>query len=197
MGLKIKICGLTRLKDAEQALELGADALGIVLESSSPRYAGENPEALGIPAAVGPYALCVAVLGPYQQVPAQFHMIQCLPEPGLPARRPLLSVVRVRPGDTLESVLERIGNADAVVLDSHSKGAFGGTGNHLDWGIAKEVVEASRAKVVLAGGLTPENVASAIEQVHPYAVDVSSGVESSPGIKDAEKLKAFFASARG
>jgi phosphoribosylanthranilate isomerase len=197
MSTRIKICGLTRLADAELAVELGADALGVVLEETSPRYAGDNEEALSIPTRLGPYVLSVAVLGPYKPAPAQFHVVQCLPEPGILMARPLLPVVRVRPADTLETVIDRIGNSSAVVLDAHSKAAYGGTGSRLDWGLVSAIVAQSSAHVVLAGGLNAENVAMAIDKVKPYAVDVSSGVESAPGVKDHAMLRAFIAAARG
>jgi len=192
----IKICGITRLTDAELAVELGADALGLNLEPSSSRSIRNNPEALSIPERLGPYTLCVAVLGPYRPVPSQFHMIQSVDDVPATDARPSLKALRVSPEDTVETVLARIGDRSAILLDAFDPQLYGGTGRRVDWGLAAEIVARSRAKIVLAGGLTPENVAAAVQSVHPYAVDVCGGVEAEPGIKDPQKLAVFIQAAR-
>jgi len=194
---RVKICGLTRLQDAELAAEAGADILGFVLEPTSRRSIHENPEALQIPERLGPYVMCAAVLGPYRPVPPQFHMIQCLDEVPRSAHRPALKALRVAADDTVDTVLERIGRHSAVHLDAFDTQLYGGTGRRVDWAVAAEVVVRSRAKVILAGGLTPDNVAAAIQWVKPYGVDVSGGVEAEIGVKDAGKLRAFVQAARG
>ncbi|HLK16646.1 MAG TPA: phosphoribosylanthranilate isomerase [Fimbriimonadaceae bacterium] len=197
MRTRVKICGLTRLQDAELAAEAGADILGFVLEPTSRRSIHENPEALQIPERLGPYVMCAAVLGPYRPVPPQFHMIQCLDEVPRSAHRPALKALRVAADDTVDTVLERIGRHSAVHLDAFDTQLYGGTGRRVDWAVAAEVVVRSRAKVILAGGLTPDNVAAAIQWVKPYGVDVSGGVEAEIGVKDAGKLRAFVQAARG
>jgi phosphoribosylanthranilate isomerase len=103
-----------------------------------------------------------------------------------------VSVARVKSGDTVESVISGAGHADALLLDAFASGSYGGTGHCIDWDFAAQVVEVCPKPVILAGGLTPENVAEAIRRVRPYAVDVCTGVESSDGIKDAAKLRALF-----
>jgi len=194
---QVKICGLTRLADAELAVELGVDALGFNLEPSSRRSIHDNPEALSIPDRLGPYVLCAAVLGPYRPAPPQFHMIQCVDDLPKSETRPRLKVVRVGPDETVETILARIGDRAAVLLDAFDTKMYGGTGRRVDWALAAEVVVRCQAKVILAGGLTPENVAAAIQWVRPYAVDVSGGVEAEIGVKDAGKLRAFVQAAKG
>jgi phosphoribosylanthranilate isomerase len=178
------------------ALELGADALGFVLEPSSKRSVLGNADALQIPYRLGPFALCVAVLGHYRPVPAQFHLVQSVDELPESEVRPGVKALRISANDTVDSVLAQIGQHPSVLLDAFAVGQFGGTGHQIDWQLAAEITARTRAKVILAGGLTPENVGIAIEIVRPYAVDVSGGVESTPGIKDASKLKAFFDAAK-
>ncbi len=192
-----KICGITRQEDAELALELGADALGFVLEPSSKRSIHENAEALAIPSRLGPYTLCVAVLGPYRPVPRQFHLIQSVGSVPERVFRPSLLSLQLRPEDTVESVLSKIGNRSSVQLDGFAADKYGGTGHTVNWELVAEVITRSNAKIVLAGGLTPDNVAKAIEITRPYAVDVSGGVEKGPGIKDPAKLKAFLEAVKG
>ncbi|MHB8636047.1 MAG: phosphoribosylanthranilate isomerase [Fimbriimonadaceae bacterium] len=197
MNTGIKICGLTRLADAELAVELGANALGFVLEPTSPRSIHENCEALSIPERLGPYVLCVAVLGPYRSVPPRFHAIQCVDDVPESVGKPTIKAIRVGADDTADTILAKIGTRAAALLDAFDSQHFGGTGRRVDWEVAAEVVARSNAKIILAGGLTPDNVAAAIESVCPYAVDVSGGVEGDLGIKDAGKLRAFFQAARG
>ena len=93
-------------------------------------------------------------------------------------------------------LIAEAGNADAILVDANIEGRHGGTGQLADWDLAAEVVRVSTKPVVLAGGLTPDNVADAIRKVRPYAVDVATGVESEPGIKDEAKMRAFFDAVR-
>jgi phosphoribosylanthranilate isomerase len=193
----VKICGLCRQEDAELAAELGADALGFVFEPTSPRYVGSpdwSPDWLQ-----GLWPELVAVFGPvrFLGLSSRFGTVQGVewPEPGgqsVQIRQPVLRV-----GPNALSELEGVGNGAArIVLDAPHATAFGGTGNTVDWDLAAEIVAASSVPVVLAGGLRPENVAEAIRRVRPFGVDVSSGVESSPGVKDPAKLRAFFEAVR-
>jgi len=167
------------------------------LEPTSRRSIHGDPEALAIPERLGPYVMCVAVLGPYRPVPQQFHMIQCVDDLPSSVDRPSLKALRVEADEPVEALLARIGAHSAVMLDAHDPHLFGGTGRRVDWALAAEVVVRSKAKIVLAGGLNPDNVAAAIQWVRPYAVDVSGGVEAEIGIKDSGKLRAFIQAAKG
>jgi phosphoribosylanthranilate isomerase len=189
--VRVKICGITRVEDAIQADEAGADAIGVILFSDSPRCV--TPERAGeIFTSVGPFITRVAVThtssrrdlarilalrpGAIQiSHPFNFH------------EKPLATILRVvRPGMTTP------GDTDALVVDQSM-----GTGTHFDPAFARELVRRSSVPVVLAGGLTPLNVAEAIRSVRPYAVDVASGVEVRPGIKDPSRVAAFIQAARG
>ncbi|MBI3721170.1 MAG: phosphoribosylanthranilate isomerase [Fimbriimonas ginsengisoli] len=195
--IQVKICGLTRTVDVELATSLGADALGFVLEPSSPRFV--SPQSLGylIAAASGP--LRVAVFGPAREdAPWEhFDAVQAISWP-LPVPEGLrsLQVLRLKPGDDLENHLALVKEADVIVLDAFSEPVYGGTGTIVDWELAAEVVRISFRPVILAGGLTPNNVAETIGRVRPHGVDVSSGVEASPGVKDPAKLRDFIQAAR-
>ena len=112
--------------------------------------------------------------------------------------KPYLKAIRVKPGFDLGRVMAQYPTANGFLLDSFNKSVYGGSGERFDWALIPAQLRASnkQAKVILAGGLQPDNVGSAIKQVQPFAVDVSSGVEASPGIKDAEKMKAFVKGVR-
>ncbi|MFQ3586100.1 MAG: phosphoribosylanthranilate isomerase [Fimbriimonadaceae bacterium] len=190
----VKVCGLTRREDAELAAELGASALGFVFEPSSPRFVGDGwfPDWLS-----GLGVERVAVFGPFRAgVAERFDRFQATgwdeAEPESPSRIRRISAVRVRAGDTVASILAQVGDADRLLLDAYDPGGYGGMGRRIDWALASEVVRASPVPVALAGGLTPDNVADAVGQVRPAMVDVSSGVETSPGIKDPARMRAFF-----
>lgn len=194
--VRVKICGLTRAEDVDAAIELGADALGFVLEPTSPRYVGDEHEHLTM--RVPPFIDRVAVFGRTRDISlAGFEAVQAVEWPVMPRvsiRR--IHALRVQGLLPTEVPAEWLG-ADALLLDSYKEGLYGGTGLSMDWGFASSVVRAFPKHVILAGGLTPENVAEAIRIVRPYAVDVSSGVESSPGFKDHGKMRAFVQAARG
>lgn len=194
--MKVKICGLTRLEDAEAALELGADALGFILEPTSPRCL--TIEQLSIPVRLGPFALTFAVYGPCaKEIPKQFAAYQF--ESGIHPEgetRRSLKVIRFNSQDSIESILAKFEGLDWVAIEAKSDQGYGGVGAKLDWGQAAEVVAAAKIPVVLAGGLNPENVAEAVKKVKPYAVDVASGIESAKGIKDFGKMKRFIFEAK-
>jgi phosphoribosylanthranilate isomerase len=204
--IRIKICGLKRRQDAELAVELGADALGFVFEARSPRYLGERvPEWL---AELPVWPARVAVFGVETDHAGLelFDGVQAV-EPAVTARafRHRIAVCRLPgPGevpqdlaqDLLSEARDRSGEADALLLDASAHGSYGGTGKTVDWDLAAKVVGLRLKPVILAGGLTPDNVAEAIRRVRPYAVDVSSGIESAPGVKDAAKLRDFIQAAR-
>jgi phosphoribosylanthranilate isomerase len=209
--LRIKICGVTTAADAQEAARLGADAVGLNFYEKSPRRI--DPSEVGkvlkeLPPfveAVGVFVnrpLCeiFAFLGPWRRVrTVQWHGEHCEPGDGRPYR--LVPAFPVRDATSLEAVTRHLdacraagGLPAAVLLDGHAPGEYGGTGQRAPW----ELIAAFRpgVPILLAGGLTPENVAEAVRVVRPYAVDVASGVESAPGRKDAEKMRRFIAAAR-
>jgi phosphoribosylanthranilate isomerase len=188
--MRIKICGITRPEDARMAEELGADAIGVVLCSESPRSV--SPEkASEIFGAVGPFMATVAVTHTRSREDLEKifaihpHAVQIF-HPFAFETKPGPRIIRaIGPSDPLPK------DCSAIIVDeSHGKGRA------ADLSRAKNVVERAGIPVILAGGLTPENVASAIAAVRPYAVDVATGVESSTGIKDRNKMQAFIRESR-
>ena len=192
---RIKICGLTRLEDLEFAIALGANAVGLVIEPSSPRCVG-LADASRLLEAVPPYVSRVAVLGPFDAGPhlASFDAVQAIGvrRSDLDPSQRAISVYRVGSGEKLSPADE----SDAVLLDAYVKEGFGGSGVKVDIEAAKALMAEIVRPVIIAGGLTPENVAQVVTSLRPFAVDVSSGVESEPRIKDKGKLRAFFDSVR-
>lgn len=203
MRTRIKICGITRLEDGREAARLGADAIGLVFYDSSPR-AVTPAQAAAIAAILPPFVTTVGLFvdPPAEQVKTvlaalsldmiQFHGDE---PPEFCARfgRPWLKAIRMADGVDLRAQAERYHQARGLLLDSYRAGVPGGTGESFDWARVPEELAHS---IVLAGGLTPDNVGAAIKQVRPYAVDVSGGVESAKGIKDAAKLAAFIGEVR-
>lgn len=206
MDVRVKICGLTRPDDVVATVAAGADAIGFVFAPGSKRLV--TPEsAASLARLVPPF---VARVGLFVDASAEFVAaaqracrLDTLQFHGdespeycahfRPAAR-VLKAIRVR---DLESTLATANRyeVDALLLDAYVPGQHGGTGARFDWSLAKAVVDRGHT-VILAGGLDPSNVADAIRAVSPFAVDVSSGVESGPGIKDAPKVRAFIAAAR-
>ena len=197
MVTRVKICGLTRGLDAEAAIDAGADALGFVFERSSKRFVGDGE--LPWVSALPPIPVKVAVFGVVDRpVPrGLFDVIQGVewlvyPEPS-PKR---IHVIRPRDGQSASDLMQTVIHATAVMLDAYSPNQFGGTGHQIDWDLAGQIVQTSGLPVILAGGLTPDNVADAIRAVRPFAVDVSGGVEAAPGIKDPIKIRDFIQAVR-
>jgi len=197
----IKICGITRREDAELAAELGAAFVGFVLWPNSPRAATLDVVrniARSLDNGVMPVGVFV---DPSEHevaaaVDAGIRMAQIHGEPpswtnGKPPVRTIRAVHLGAAGDAIEPNIAD----ETVLLDAHDPITRGGTGKTVDW--ARAALVARSRHVILAGGLTPENVADAISQVKPFAVDVASGIESSPGIKDHARLRAFITAARG
>lgn len=185
----VKICGLRTQADAELAVVCGADLLGFVHEPSSPRWVGEAwaPEwllSLPVPR-VAVYGVAFA-----PPPPAFTHVQAHTWEPEWIDARPRLSVYRPGQGGEVPAA------GEFLVLDAFHPKHHGGSGLQVDWDLAAELVQASPIPVILAGGLTPENVAEAIRRVRPAGVDVSSGTEKAPGIKDSERLRAFIENAK-
>ncbi|MFP4057070.1 MAG: phosphoribosylanthranilate isomerase [Candidatus Brocadiia bacterium] len=200
--LRVKICGITRPEDAEAAADAGADAIGLVF-AESPRRVTED-QAAEVLAALPPYVAPVAL---FVDAPAEhvrrlcrslgIRTVQLHGDEGPELARQLegLCVVkafRIRREADVEAIAGY--PAAAYLLDSKVAGRRGGTGVAFDWDLALRAKRHGR--IILAGGLGPENVAEAVRRVRPYGVDVSSGVEAEPGRKDGAKVRAFVAAAR-
>jgi len=195
--MRIKICGLTLQKDAALAIELGADAVGFIHEPTSPRFVG--PECYPWIERLDPWVPKVAVFGKVNQIVPQgvFDLVQGVEwdEYPMPAAK-RIHVIRLRPGQKAQDLVQQTINAAAIMLDAYKEGAYGGTGHKVDWDVAAEIVQRSERPVILAGGLTPDNVTEAVRRVRPFAIDVASGVEKEPGVKDPKKLRDFIEAAR-
>jgi len=201
--VRVKICGITSLEDALQAVQAGADALGFVFHGKSPRNLAPDM-ATSIIGGLPPF---VQVVGLFVNSDAGFvndtadrcrlDLVQLHgdepPEYCERIRRRVIKAFRVRDSSSLDPIRDY--RVAGILLDAYSPGAFGGTGLSFKWELAGNAKE--RGPLILAGGLTPENIREAVEIVAPYAVDVSSGVESSPGKKDHEKVREFIKRAKG
>jgi phosphoribosylanthranilate isomerase len=199
----VKICGITRVEDALIAARCGAHAIGLVFYRPSPRYVTpENAaEIVGaLPPFVTPVGLFVDaeaeevrdVVSRARVQTIQFHGAET-PEFCARFDLPFLKAVRVRRGVDLLQYARDFRGAKALLLDAYQEGLHGGTGAVFDWDL---IPPALPLPVVLSGGLNPDNVADAIRRVRPCAVDVSSGVEASKGLKDAAKIEAFVTGVR-
>ena len=206
MRTRIKICGITRAQDARSAAQAGADAIGLVFYPPSPRYLPVE-RAVEIRDALEPFVQTVAlfvnpdaaqvaqVIGRVRPGMLQFHGEET-PEFCAQFGTPFVKAYRVRSGDSAgEHALEYLrpfSRAAAWLFDSHVP-EYGGVGETFDWSLLPATQE---RPVILSGGLSRENVAGAVRRVRPWGVDVSSGVESAKGIKDAAKIAAFIAEVR-
>ncbi len=199
---KIKICGITNPIDALHVVDAGADALGFVFYKKSLRHVSSNV-VKSIVANLPPFVLPIGVFVNEEAQVVRHIMDEC----GLALAqihgdetadyceslgRPVIRGIRLRDRHTLMAMAEYKGRARVrgFVIDAFSESSYGGTGKTADWTLAKEA--ARSFSFLLAGGLTPDNVQEAIQQVQPYGVDVSSGVEASPGKKDPAKVQAFI-----
>ena len=199
MRVRVKICGITRLEDALDAVAQGADAIGLVFYEGSPRNVtiSQAAEIVNqIPAFVSTVGLFVnaessfirEVISKVKLDLLQFHGDETASECAA-FSHPFIKAIRVKSDTNLVQYAEDFSAAKALLLDTYAEGVAGGTGQVFDWNlIPKELVK----PVILAGGLTADNVARAISLVKPYAVDVSGGVEASKGIKDVAKIAAFM-----
>jgi phosphoribosylanthranilate isomerase len=203
MSVRIKICGITSESDAMAAVEAGADALGFMFHPPSPRFVTRK-EAGAIVRALPPFVTRVGVFVNPTEVEVRATITECGidalqfhgEEPPEFCRQFGLKVIkafRMRDAESLKGA--EVFTTEAWLLDAYVAGQQGGTGAVFNWKLAADAVQRHRW-VILAGGLTPGNVAEAVRLVHPFALDVSSGVEQSPGKKDAAKLSAFISSAR-
>ena len=204
MGTAVKICGISRVDDALAAARLGAHALGFVFYANSPRHVAPSRVA-EIIAVLPPFVTTVGLFvnpdaGEVERVLAQvpLDLLQFHGEetPEFCARFgvPYIKAARVRAGLDLLQYARDYGAARGLLLDAFSDGVHGGTGTVFDWSLIP--LELPRP-VILSGGLAPDNVAEAIRRVRPWAVDVSSGVEARPGIKDPLKIAAFMKEVHG
>ena len=196
---RIKICGITRQSDARAAVKAGADALGLVFYPDSPR-AVTLTEAEAVVAALPP-SVCLVGLFVDAEPELVTEACEALPLSMLQFHGnekqaycrdfglPWMKALRVAPDTDVEAAMEDYSEANAILLDTWRAGIAGGTGESFDW---NKVPRETGRRLVLAGGLRPNNVAEAIAAAHPYAVDVSGGVEASPGLKDAGKMAEFI-----
>ena len=203
MATAVKICGITRPHDALAAARHGAHAVGFVFHPGSPRYL--EPErasaiASALPAFVTAVGLFVdadeaRVRSVLERVPLQLLQFHGAEPPEYCGRFsiPYIKALRMKPGTDLLQYAARYQGARGLLLDAFVEGSYGGTGATFDW---SAIPSGLALPLILAGGLHPGNVEQAIRQVRPWAVDVSSGVESSPGIKDEQKIAAFIRGAR-
>ena len=207
MLTRIKICGITNIEDAHAAVDLGADALGFIFVPSTPRYV-EPQVAERIISDLPPFITTVGVFPDASPETISQTVSICglsvvqlhgseTPEYcsdiGARGRAPLLiKAFRIKGRHSL-SLIPRY-KVSAYLLDTYVKGKKGGTGETFNWDLAREAKAYGR--IIIAGGLIPGNVAQAVQQVRPYAVDVSSGVESGPGKKDHAKIRAFIENVR-
>ncbi len=188
--MRVKICGITSIRDAQAAEEMGAHAVGVVVCSESPRSV-PLAKAEEIFSALGPLVTTVCVT--HTADPAVLDRIVAISPGAVQCSYPFPSQPRcgvkffraIAPGELVPE------GADAVVID-----ASHGTGKRFDPSFAKSVMRASKCPVFLAGGLTPDNVAAAVRDLNPYAVDIASGIERAPGVKDHRKMREFFNACR-
>ncbi|MCF7202901.1 phosphoribosylanthranilate isomerase [Pseudomonas oligotrophica] len=204
MNVRSKICGITRVEDALAAAAAGADAIGLVFYAASPR-AVNIAQARRIVAALPPFVTKVGlfvnasrceigeVLDAVSLDVLQFHGDET-PEQCEGHGRPWFKALRVGESEGLAERIQRYRNGCAILLDSYVPGIPGGTGERFDW---SSIPADLPLPLILAGGLTVDNVGQAIEQTRPYAVDVSGGVELEKGIKDPRRVQEFVARVRG
>ncbi len=200
--IKVKICGVKEKEDLVFIDRLGADYIGFVLYPKSPRYAGDKIKEL-LAFETKARKVAVFVNPEYEEVKKvldlgadliQLHGKET-PEFGRKVGfSKIIKAFRIKEEINLETLLEELNlweKAHAILFDTYKKGLPGGTGETFNWEIARKVVDAG-FKIILAGGINPENVKTAIIEVKPYAIDVSSGVEEKPGKKNFKKLKKLF-----
>jgi len=200
--VKVKICGITNLEDALMAVEAGADALGFVFFQGSSRYISPE-EAAAVIRLLPPFVQTVGLFVNEDIATVNLIAERCgidivqlhgeeTPEYCVTVKRRVIKAFRVKDASTLDDLTNY--RVAGYLLDAWSSSAPGGTGTTFNWDIAAKAAVSHR--IILAGGLTPENVTGAIEAVKPYAVDVSSGVEAAPGKKEREKVMSFIRNAR-
>jgi phosphoribosylanthranilate isomerase len=198
----VKVCGVTAVEDAIACAELGVGAIGLNFVPSSPRCIGlERARSITERLAAFPKVLVVGVVAnmPTDEMRALRNIVGCLqlhgdepPDTLTPFLPHAYKAVRIASAADVQ--VARTYPGDHILVDAKVEGLLGGSGATFDWQLVRAL--ASERKLTLAGGLTPENVAAAIASVKPFCVDVASGVESAPGVKDLAKVAAFIANAR-
>ena len=200
--MRVKFCGLTHEEDIARAVKLGVDALGFVFYAPSSRSVAPDHAAMltsSVPAFVTRVGLFVnerpaIIQNIFERT--RLNLIQYhgdeTPEFCDAVGLPFIKAFRVRPGIDIQTEMERYPNASGFLLDAYVKGQPGGTGERFDWGMIPQ----SNAPIILAGGLSPDNAKDAIEQVAPWALDVSGGIETKPGRKDPDKMVRFMNACR-
>lgn len=200
MRTRIKICGITRPEDGLAAARLGADAIGLVFYPPSPRAVSVIQAKL-IVKSLPPFVTVVGLfvneersvieqtLNEVSLDLLQFHGDEA-PQDCEGFGKPWIKAIRMRQDIDLMAMARVYASASGLLLDTYQAGVVGGTGQTFDW---SKVPQSLTGRVILAGGLNSENVTQAVQQLRPYAVDVSGGVEESKGIKDAAKIDAFIA----
>jgi len=201
---RVKICGITRVEDARAAINSGADALGLVFYSKSPRYV-ELSVAANIARNIGPF---VTIVGLFVNAEAA-QVREAVRTVGLDLLQfhgdedeaycaqfemPYIKAIRMSPELDVKEVVTKYPSARGFLFDAWSKDKYGGTGETFEWERLSSLKESADTDIpfILAGGLTPENVGQAVAAVKPYAIDVSGGVEQSPGIKSPELIQQFI-----
>lgn len=199
---RVKFCGLMHEEDVARAVKLGVDALGFVFYAPSSRGVTPDHAAIlmaSVPAFVTRVGLFVndqpeSIQKIFERTRLnliQYHGDES-PEFCDAVGLPFIKALRVRPGIDIETEMDRYPNASGFLLDAYVKGRPGGTGERFDWGLIPQ----SDAPIILAGGLSPDNVKDAIERVAPWALDVSGGIETKPGRKDPDKMARFMNACR-
>jgi len=204
VSVTVKICGITSEADALAAVEAGADAIGLMFYEGSPRHVTLE-QAKAISAALPQHVMRVGVFVNAEEAFVHQALTECMlnilqfhgdETPEECSRYPVMTLKAFRvQGDETLAQLEAYPSA-GYLLDAYVKDALGGTGATFNWDLAVRAQEFGKP-IFLAGGLTPENVVEAVRKVQPFGVDVSSGVESEPGRKDAEQMRSFVAAAKG
>jgi phosphoribosylanthranilate isomerase len=203
MSTRVKICGITRIEDALTAIRLGANAIGFIFWDKSARYI-DPKEARKIVMALPPF---VTVVGVYVNPSSEWVEETCsiaglnllqfhgdeLPEFCSQFPLPYIKAVRIRSGIDLLQYAAQYSSSNGLLLDSYVEGVPGGTGRTFEWSLIPENLS---LPLIVSGGLHPKNVCEAIREAKPWAVDVSSGVEVTKGIKDADKIAAFMTGVR-
>ncbi|USD22811.1 phosphoribosylanthranilate isomerase [Microbulbifer variabilis] len=201
--MQVKICGITRVEDALMAIDAGADALGLVFYKASPRYIDPQVAAV-IAEAVPPFVTLTGLFVDAAQSEVDqtlglvpLNLLQFHGEEAAryceQFRRPYIKALRMKEGLDVVAAMQEHPKARGFLLDAYRPGVPGGTGETFDW---DRVPQESGRSIVLAGGLTGDNVAAAISAARPLGVDVSGGVEQAPGIKDRQKVSAFIRAAK-
>ena len=202
--VKIKFCGITRLEDAEQAVAFGADALGFVFFEGSPRYIDPRAAA-DIIRQLPPFVCKVGLfVNTETERVTEIATATCIdlvqyhgdetPANCEAGPKAWMKAIRVKKDLDLAAEAARYSRARAIFLDAYDATAYGGTGRQIDW---QTIPQGLPRPVILAGGLTADNVAEAIRVVQPYAVDVSGGIESAKGVKDLTQMQRFISAVRG